>query len=117
VISEPETYTEDLLVCVNTTSYDPYRREAVYNDSSCIIEADEHPGISHTTCVCYEGFPSGLCSIHHLESRLMAKGGKAYYAVTPPASPELLKKMRDGAARSDHLPYEAREVLEGQGLI
>lgn len=114
VISDTQAFPEDFVVCVNVTSYDPEKRPRIYNDPSCVIESGEHAQIVHRSCVCYEGFPMGPCSLSHLEARFRSN---SYRPAGENASPSLLAKMRRGSAATEFLPFECREIMSEQGLI
>jgi hypothetical protein len=64
-------------------------------DQACVVQADEHPFVKHTTCVNYPGArvePADLLDRLRREGRILPK---------QPLSVELLKRVRDSAAGSD----------------
>ena len=121
VISAPEVFPEDPVVCVNVTSYDPTRRMAVYNDASCILRPGDHPFVQHPSSICYEGVQESLdamLTLSHLNKRLGHSDRRIRYRKHGAnASTDLLSRMRQGATITSHIPYGAEEVLREQHLI
>lgn len=118
VLSNPEEFPDDDLVCVNVTSYDPKGVITdVYNDPSCVLYASDHELFTHTSCVCYEGLPDGRCSRHYLETQVNSSTSNCYPVPGPPASAGVLARMREGATYTQHLPFGSRNILRKQGLI
>lgn len=117
VLSNPVMFPGDDIVCVNITTYDATASPMdVYNDPSCILEAGSHPLINRTTCVCYEGFPDGRCSLDFLEDRINSDLPNRYTIPGPPADANLLARMREGVKRTQHMPFGNRAIMQNQGL-
>jgi hypothetical protein len=97
---------------VHLTSYFADRLQSdIFNDPACIILPGEHPFIEHPTCVCYASAQAP--SLAHLEWRL----SKREIELDVPASPALLKKIRKGAAASEHMLPALFDLLVEQALI
>lgn len=105
VLSDP-SQDEERVVLVNLTTW------TVDEESHCIVQKGEHRFVKHKTAVRYNG--AKLASVSELE-RLTNTG---MLKSDRPLSPELLKRVRDGAAlAADRIPEECRQVLDDQGLI
>lgn len=104
IISRPCADYERIAI-VNLTSW----RKGV--DTSCIIEAGEHPWVKHRTCVRYR---DAKVVSHRL---LDAWGGAGHAESQEPFAPELLRHIRAGAAESVFTPYEVIDILDEQGLL
>ncbi len=83
-----------------------------YKDPSCILGPKDYPQfIKHPTCVYYED--TRPISLSVLRSHL----AKGRIIKQPPVTPQVLKKIRDGAAKSKRIATGCREILREQGLI
>jgi len=104
VISDPDL-DPDNVVIVNFTSYDPDEEDY------CIVQGGEHPFLIHKSCVRYkDGRVSPVTALTHLiDSGTMT--------THKPLSKELLRRVQEGASKSDFLPEGCRKVLEEQGFI
>lgn len=105
VLSDP-TRNREKLVIVNFTRWDEGK------DDSCVIEAEEHPWLKHTSCIDYRGLPFDL-SAQDLEQRLEAGDFKG----DQPVSKDLLAKILAGAADTRFMAMERQVILVEQGLI
>lgn len=108
VLSDPNL-DRNRVVIVNITSW---RNDATpMNDSSCILEANEHPFIKHKSYVYYHY--AIITTVNNIENGFT--GG-----VLEPqddCSSELLDKILLGASQSQHIPIKIIGVLQEQGLI
>lgn len=93
------------VVVVNFTTWNPLA------DPSCVLDVGDHPFIRHRTCVAYDY--ADVVSTTLLAEKL------ANLDIVPrePASPELMNKIWDGAARTNRMKLRCREILRTQGLI
>jgi len=104
VISDP-AIDPDHVVIVNFTSYDPDEEDC------CIAQAREHPFLIHKSCVRYkDARVSALPAL----SDLVESGTMTTHK---PLAKELLRRVQEGASKSDFLPEGCRKVLEDQGFI
>ena len=120
VISAPELYPDHAIVVVNTTEFDATGDTSlIYNDGSCVIHPGEHDLITKISCICYEGNEDGrLMSYAAFCTRLTTNDfSKRYRVKQPPATGELLDRMRRGAFDNDHILPDAEDTLRAQGLI
>ncbi len=109
VISYPEL-NPDKIVLVSLTSYDkPEDREL--KDSSCVLHPADHPWITHETCVSYR---DGRVARREDLDRLLAR---EMLRQSTPVSQVVLKRILEGAERTEELPNKCKEVLLGQALI
>ena len=100
-------------VWVNFTSYDASKSLIdAHHDPACVLMPGDHGYIQHATCVSYAG--AHCARISGLKKRKQAHALRLH---SEPASPELLDKMRKGAAVSRHLPLECWEFLDDQNLL
>ncbi len=105
VISDPLIDADQPVVIVSFTSY----RED--KDQTCILQPGEHPFVRKPTLVYYEDtreVPNA-----HLEA-LAARG---MLVRQENVTPQLLRKIRQGAADSRRIPLGCRKILAEQGLI
>lgn len=108
IISEP-SLNSDKIVIVNITSW----KECAtgLNDGSCIVNAGEHPFITHKSYVYYR---KAHCStLRMLEDAF----SQSLMEKREDCTKELLGKILDGAANSRFIPFEIIELLEEQSLI
>jgi len=104
VISDPQLDPDSVLM-VSLTSYEPYK------DQTCELSANDHPFVSHRTLICYN--PAKVASDEDLE-KLVSSGLMRKH---DPFSPELLKRVRQGAWDTDDIQLEHRQILIDQNLI
>ena len=106
IISDPKQSSSEIVI-VNFTTY----RNKGYEDTSCIVEANEHDSITHESYIYYR------------RSQIVDLPKLALWFSTDelrplePWTPELLGRIRLGASESDFLPFGAERVLSMQGLI
>jgi hypothetical protein len=105
VISDPAVDASRILI-VNFTSYDRFE------DQACILDMGDHPFIRHRTCVNYPraNAKSSNAQLDELRSR-------GRLLMLDPVTPELLQRMREGAAASLKMPLELGEILFDQNLV
>jgi hypothetical protein len=105
VISDPMLDVADPVVIVSLTTYKEGK------DRTCVLEPGDHPFIRHPSVVYYIGAMdvsnAGLESCAN-EGRLLLQGA---------VSPEVLARVRQGAAQSPFIPEGCRKTLIRQGLI
>jgi hypothetical protein len=97
VLTEPDP--EGRIVCVNFTTRHPR------SDATTVCHPDEHRFFRHETVVAYR-------YAQRYTTRTVAeylKGGT--FTAKEPCSPALLKKVRDGALRSDFTPNHIVSAL------
>ncbi len=104
IASEPSADPEHVLI-VNVTTYEPGK------DDSCVLEAGEHPFITHKSCVRYAG--ANVTSLAKIRKAIT----DGLVETHSPVRPDILAAVRDGAARSPYLRLAHRHLLERQGLI
>jgi hypothetical protein len=79
-------------------------------DQSCIVEAAEHPFVTHSTCVNYPG--ATIVADATLET-LRVRGA---LREKEPLSSELFNRIRRSAENAD-VPTECYAVLRSQGFV
>lgn len=104
VCSDPLIDSERVLL-VSITTFAPKEEDC------CKISKGEHPFIKHTSCIRYKDarIVSVLALLHILTTTATVK--------REPVSPELLARIRAGAALSEFLPEECRRLLQDQSLL
>ena len=80
-------------------------------DQSCVLDVGDHVFIEHPTVMRYDR--ARIESDAALE-RLVASGS---IILQDPVSPEVLKRIREGAAITERIPFGCKEVLIDQSLI
>jgi len=103
VCSEPTA--DGSVVVFNTTT--PKRD----SDRNCVVQPGDHPSVHHESVISYE------------HGRIWSRDQQAEFensALYPAArrakaSPELLRKIQEGALRSDQTPIEAQDTIREQG--
>lgn len=105
IISEPDRNPDAPLVIVSFTTF------RLSNDPSCIVLPGDHPFLTRETCVYYRG---ARFAQRGTFDRCVACGD-----IIPedPLSPEILARVREGAARSPYIREGIRKLLVEQGLI
>jgi hypothetical protein len=76
-----------------------------------LIDVGEHARVSHKTCIAYN--EARMTTLEKL--KVLRDGG--HLVVQPPASNELLARIRDGVSRSARIKYKFVEILLEQGVI
>jgi len=104
ILSDPEKSPDQVLL-VNMTTLDE-RKESV-----CVLEAGDHPWITHQTCINY-----GDAVLTSLSKLLEAKDGGA---VKPQESlsEAVLKRILAAVSDSARIALENAELLRDQGLV
>jgi hypothetical protein len=105
VISEPMLDVADPVVIINFTTY----REG--KDRSCVLQPGEHPFIRHETVVHY----AGAMNVPNAKLEGLANGGKV--VLQGQVRPDVLDRIRQGAAESPFIREGCRRMLVKQGLI
>lgn len=100
VLSEPLDDPDNIVLANLTT----WRRGG---DQACILDVGDHPWIMHRTCVNY--------SDADVVSQMMVDGWELNHK--PSLAPEVLAKVREGAAQSIHIPLWVAKTLRDLGLI
>ncbi len=103
VLSDPARDPSNVLL-VNMTTLTGTKEKA------CILNAGDHPWITHETCINYADAIVGS-----LEKLLNAKDLGAL-APQAPLDDAILRKIQIAAANSIHLEIEKFEILDNQGL-
>ena len=104
IISDPRQDPDRVLI-VSFTTYKPYK------ESTCLIQKGEHRAVSHETCIA-----SDLAKVVTIV-KLQEAAVKGLLRVDEPVSAEILKRIREGAARSRKMSMEHFDLLDAQGLI
>lgn len=104
VISDPALGAQRVLL-VNFTSWD--RLE----DQACILDAGDHPFLTHRTCVNY---PRARVAADADLEQLRAAGR---LVMLTPLSAEVLRRVREGAMTSMRMKLEYAEILIEQKLV
>lgn len=104
IISDPEQDPDHVLL-VNFTSW----RKGV--DESCVVEPGDHPFFEHKSVVNYHD------AVEREKQELQAALDVTRLEMREPLSPQLLERIRAGAAVSEHLEYRHRDLLDRQDLL
>jgi len=104
VLSDPGACHDDVVI-VNLTTYDKRK------DCTCILEPGDHCFIRHRTIANYRDARAVRRS--HLEQLVES----AQLIPQDPLKPEVLSRIREGAAGSRFTPEGCRKVLAQQGLV
>jgi len=105
VISDPESYPDDLVVIVSLTSHD------LWKDPACVLSLGDHPFIRHET------------SVYYAKARFVSRGRLDHLVevgdVIPntPMEPEVLARIRRGAGDSDFIKEGFHKALVAQALV
>ena len=106
VISDPEQDALEYVVTVNLTSL------PVCGDTSCVLQRGDHPDfITHQTYVNY----ADARALPPAVVRDKLDGG--VFVKRAAVSDDVLEKIRQGAALSDHFPTGQDDILQAQGLV
>ncbi len=105
VISDPMLDVTDPVVIVRLTTCRKGR------DRTCILQPGDHPFIAHATVVDYDW--ALVISNAGLEG--FVGHGQAF--LQEPIRPQVLGRIRQGAAESEFMPEGCKEILINQGLI
>ena len=104
ILSEPSIDSENVVI-VNFTTH------TIDEEQYCLVHKGDHPFVKHKTAVRYRD--AKTVSIDQLDTLVKASQLKP----NRPLSATLLKRVRDGAAKSDFLPEGCRQILDDQALI
>ncbi len=103
VISEPTASAFVLLVNLTTFRAD--------KDLACVLDVGDHPFIKHQTCVNYQ--KAKLIATAQLEKVLQLPHVKTHAKLTP----QLLQKIRNASANSQHMELDMFQFLDEQGVV
>lgn len=106
VLSDPDIDSGTVLL-VNMTTWN------ITRESACILQRGDHPWVRHKTCINYDDYDTVVTTLADLQNARNAG------AIRPqkPLSKAVLKRVLEGAAKSERLSLEKAEILESQGLI
>jgi hypothetical protein len=104
VISDPEKCAERVVMVSMTTHED-------YKEDVCLLDAGDHPKISHKTCIAYN--EARMTSLGRF-TRLRDDG---HLSIQPPVSDKVLSRIREGVSKSKMIKYKYVELLIDQGVI
>lgn len=104
IISDPQMDPRNVLI-VNLTSLDPRKEQA------CVLKVGDHPWIRHDTCINY-----GDSQVTTLDKLLAAQNASALN-IQRPVSPDILRRIREGAMNSTKMPLDNADILIRQGLV
>jgi len=105
IISDPLIDVADPAIIVNFTTYNEGK------DPTCILHVGDHPFIRRPTGVDYRN------AIDVSNAGLEACANRGQVVLQEPLKPEILHRIRQGAAESRFIPEGCRMVLVKQGLI
>ncbi len=105
VISDPDPATGSVLVTSVTTWTEDVR------DHSCIIEPGEHPSIRVRSCVFYDS------TLAAPARELDARRDRGALVMHEPFTPDVLRRVMNGAARTAFLTFDQLLLLQEQGLL
>jgi len=105
IISDPLIDVADPVVIVRLTTNRRGR------DRTCVLQPGDHPFITHETVVDYEE------ALETSNPCLDGFVGHGHAFLQEPATPEVLSRIRQGAAVSPRIPEGCKEILIRQGLI
>jgi hypothetical protein len=104
ILSDPKKDTEQILIVSLTTA-------APHKEAVCLLQAGEHPWVTHETCVAYN--TARLVTLANLHG--WKDGG--HLNTQTPLSSALLKRIRDRASDSVDLALRFADLLTEQGLL
>jgi hypothetical protein len=104
VLSDPKIDASNVLLVSVTTA-------TRLKESVCLLNVGDHPWIRHESCVSYEH--AKVVKMETLDE-LKFQG---LLKLEQPISATILKRVREGAARSVRMRLEDAQVLIDQGLI
>lgn len=105
IISDPLIDIADPVVIVSFTTY----REG--KDATCVLQPGDHPFIKHQTAVDYGR------AVDAPNAGLDACADRGELVLQEPLRPDILQRIRHGAAESPFIPEGCRMILVKQGLI
>jgi hypothetical protein len=104
VLSDPDANPETVLL-VSVTTWRPDK------DPACKIQRGEHLFVTHESCVHYlDARDASLAQLRELKNTGALK-------IQDPLTPDLLRRVLDGAGASKFLKLKYQELLVDQGLI
>jgi hypothetical protein len=93
------------VVMVSVTTYENYKEDV------CLLEAGDHPRITHKSCVFYK--ETKMTTLEVLQARL----DQGSLSMQPPVTDEILARIRDGVSRSRTIKAKFIDILLEQGVI
>ena len=90
---------------VSITTYENYKEDV------CLLEAGDHPRISHKSCVFYK--ETKMTTLEMLRARL----DQGSLSLQPPIASEVLARIRDGVSKSRTIKPKFIDILLEQGVI
>jgi hypothetical protein len=80
-------------------------------DRSCILNPGDHPFVNRPTCIRYD--MARIVTNAELERHVSSNAIR----LQDPVSADVLERIRQGAATTDHITFGCKQVLIEQGLI
>jgi hypothetical protein len=106
VISDPAFPGALKVLFVGMTSWDS--RE----DQSCILDVGDHSTVVHRTCIAYSR-ANAKTSNADLDAMVKAN----LIELLEPVSGDVLKRIRDGAMKSNRTPKDCKKILVDQAVV
>ena len=91
-----------LFICSMLSSW---KDKSPYCDNSCILDKGDHPFIRHKSYIAYR---ETLILTHEELLRLIQIGK---FTIDKPATPELIRKIKNSALKSKFLPQNVRNYI------
>ena len=104
VLTSLDVSTDGTLLCVYLKSL------RLGSDTSCVVRPDEYPGVTEDHVVEY-GHPL-LADFHALAGALENNPDVSWRSHL--CSPELLRRMQEGALKSDYISPRYRKLVEAE---
>lgn len=97
VISDPERDSNVLIVNLTTFRH--------HKDDTCILNQGDHPFVQHETCINY------ACGEVPTGGHLADLMNRERIKLQDRMSPDILKRIQDGALTTPHIPARHRRLL------
>lgn len=104
VLSDPRVNQQEVLL-VNMTTW------RADKDQACLLNPGDHEEVEHNSCINYED--ARVCSESHLNHLELSDS----IVLCPPLKPDVLARVRAGAAQSTRITIKHYELLVEQELI
>lgn len=91
-----------LFICAMLSSW---KDGSPFCDDACIIEKGEHPFVRHKSYIAYRE----TMILTHDDLQNFVESGR--FTMNTPASPSLIRKIRESASKSRKLPQEIRNLM------
>lgn len=105
IISDPIKDSGRIVLAALTT------RES-WKDDACVLYPDDHPFITHDTCIDYAN-PGRWLTL----SGLLAKIDSGEIAIRERMSPDVMGRIMQGASDTKHMPMDLQLILDDQGFF